>query len=194
MTQLEDYSGELIEGEFEPAELMMKFSKEKLTILLNHVAKLYMRLSGDYENVIAKRWGQDSVAECTYEAFKQNDPLAIKWFIHDIFKIGGNDVVTFMKWQQVHPAVGMILPTKVEVDNPSHGILTIPRCPVLEYFERTEHSDNIEAICSAHGTDWKLWQDAAKAINPRIKVIAMKVPPRENKDEIACQWEVKLEA
>jgi hypothetical protein len=30
-------------------------------------------------------------------------------------------------------------------------------------------------------------------INPKVKLKALKLPPRKSKDEIACQWEITLE-
>jgi hypothetical protein len=33
----------------------------------------------------------------------------------------------------------------------------------------------------------------SEAINPKMKVTALKLPPRKSKDEIACRWEIGLE-
>jgi hypothetical protein len=30
-------------------------------------------------------------------------------------------------------------------------------------------------------------------INPKVKVTPLKLPPRKSPDEIACQWEYKIE-
>jgi hypothetical protein len=30
-------------------------------------------------------------------------------------------------------------------------------------------------------------------MNPRIKVTPLKLPPRKSQEEMACQWELKLE-
>jgi hypothetical protein len=34
----------------------------------------------------------------------------------------------------------------------------------------------------------------AKYVNPDIKIVPLKLPPRKSKDDIACQWELKLAA
>jgi hypothetical protein len=34
----------------------------------------------------------------------------------------------------------------------------------------------------------------ASLFNPKIKVEPLKLPPRNSKNEIACQWELRLEA
>jgi hypothetical protein len=39
----------------------------------------------------------------------------------------------------------------------------------------------------------RLFEIRAKAINPKMKVTPLKLPPRKSKDEIACQWEFRLD-
>lgn len=195
MTDLKDYSGPLMEGDYTPQQWMMEFSKETLADLLYDICKLYIRLSGDYENCIAKRWGWDEVHPITLEAWKDHDPLVWRWLYHNRLKINEsqNDIEAYLKWQQVHPGVGGLYPTKVELKGPNEGEFTITKCNSLEYWERVGDDAKIEAICSECGTDWILWQNAAEMINPKMKVTAVKLPPRKSKDEIACKWNVRIE-
>ncbi|MCP4595985.1 hypothetical protein [Neptuniibacter sp.] len=195
MTDLVDYSGPILEGELTPQESMMRFSKETLADVLHDLCKLYVRLSGDYENCIARRWGWDEVHPITLEAWQAHDPLAYRWLFRKRFRLheSESDVEAFLKWQQIHPAVGGLYPTKVEMKGHNYGVFTIIKCRSLEYWERIGDNNKIKVICSECGTDWASWQYAAEMINPNMKVTALKVPPRRTEEDIACQWEVSLE-
>jgi hypothetical protein len=41
--------------------------------------------------------------------------------------------------------------------------------------------------------DFRAFDKIARFFNPKMKVTALKLPPRKSKDDVACQWEFKLE-
>ena len=193
MTDLPDYSGDLMEGEYEPLAFIESFSKETLAKLVYDLSKLYVVLSGHFENAIEKRYGREHIHEISLEAFTEADPTLIKWLFKDDLGIKGNDVATYLKLVQAHPGAGFIYTTEVELENPTHGFFSFTHCPTLEFWERTNDDEHIEQVCTVGGTDWKLFRGLAKTINPKLNVELVKHPPRESKDEVPCRWEVTLE-
>jgi hypothetical protein len=69
------------------------------------------------------------------------------------------------------------------------GILTVVRCPTLEAMEK-EGEEREKTFCKdVESTIFKMYVDY---FNPQIGVQYLKLPPRKNNDEIACQWEFKM--
>jgi hypothetical protein len=104
-------------------------------------------------------------------------------------KIKGNDVETLMKamqstsWMWIHDRT-------FELKNKKHGIITYRNCQTLQHLEN-EGTGRDRQIC--HILEKKLFELMAQYFNPRIKVNALKLPPREKGSDISCQWEYKLE-
>jgi hypothetical protein len=192
MTELADYSGGLISGSTDPQMLLRSFSKEALARLLSQANRLYLRLSGDYENTITRRWGSDVSFECTVEAWDEHCPFN-KECICKALNIDGNDVEDYFKYMQMNPGLGLLYPMEWELRSPHHGVMTITRCISLEYFEKTGQDEYIRKCCGPEGFEWHGFNLAARLFHPGMKVTALKNPPRKSKDEIACRWEVKLE-
>ncbi|MCX5999517.1 MAG: hypothetical protein NTU41_08005 [Chloroflexi bacterium] len=63
-------------------------------------------------------------------------------------------------------------------------------CPTLVALE-AEGGGGERRICREIETE--LFQLRARFINPAIKVMPLKLPPRQNDDEIHCLWEFRLE-
>ena len=191
MGELKDYSGGLISGGTDPQMLLRSFSKEALANLLSQATRLYLRLSGDYENTITKRWGGDVSFECTVEAWDNHCPFN-KESVCQALNIGGNDVEAYLKYMQMNPGLGLLYPMEWELKSPNQGIMTVTRCISLEYFERTGQDEYIRKCCGPEGFEWHGFNLAARLFHPEMKVTALKNPPRKSKDEIACRWEVTL--
>ena len=67
-------------------------------------------------------------------------------------------------------------------------MVTIRKCRTLEYLEARE-PERIVPMCHVLGKPVM----EKYLINPNIQVTPLKLPPRKSKDEIACQWEFKIE-
>jgi len=192
MAELPDYSGGLIGGETNPEMLLGSLSKEALVRLLFQANRLYLRLSGDYENTITRRWGGDVSFECTVEAWDEHCPFN-KECVCGALNIQGNDVEAYFKYMQMNPGLGLLYPMEWELKNQGHGIMTVTRCMSLEYFERTGQDEYMRKCCGPEGFEWHGFNLAARLFHPEMKVTALRNPPRKGVDEIACQWEVRLE-
>ncbi len=187
MGELKDYS-----GEFKPDLRLEDFSADTLVRAWETTSRLYILLDGCWVGLVKERFGEQAALEGESEIWRRVAPTDERW-IADVFNIHGNDVVTVFKLLQVEPLVGVIYPTRFEVKNNNHGIFTIPKCRTLEYFERHDQNEMINLICTKDAVDHQEFQKLANAFNPNIKVTPLKIPPRQSPDEIACQWEFKLE-
>jgi hypothetical protein len=107
----------------------------------------------------------------------------------ELYGIKGNDVEALIKATQMSP-YAWVLDRHFELKGPRLGIWTVTRCPTLLALEK-EGEGRESRICGQVET--RLFEIRAKAINPKMKVTPLKLPPRKSKDEIACQWEFSLD-
>ena len=102
------------------------------------------------------------------------------------------DVVEALKIWQIQPESNInpdIYLAETDIKSENHVILTIVRCRSLEWLE--EHApERIEPIC--HRIEVALMKEYCRAAHPYMRCEALKLPPRKNKDDIPCQWEIKL--
>ncbi|MCK4723170.1 MAG: hypothetical protein KAT75_07690, partial [Dehalococcoidia bacterium] len=161
MGELKDYSGGLISGSTDPQMLLRSFSKEALARLLSQVNRLYLRLSGDYENTITRRWGSDVSFECSVEAWDEHCPFNKKSICRTL-NIEGNDVEAYFKYMQINPGLGLLYPMEWDLRSPNYGIMTVTRCISLEYFEKTGQDEYIRKCCGPEGFEWHGFNLAAR--------------------------------
>jgi hypothetical protein len=183
MTERNDY-----DGSFDPAISYEDFSKEFLLKALKSYGRYIHKLDGIWYLSLKKRAGDDLAFETDLDVWKTME-------VHDVrstcelFGIKGNDVETLIKATQMSP-YAWVLDRHFELKSPRLGIWTVTRCPTLLALEK-EGEGRESRICGQVET--KLFEIRAKAINPKMKVTPLKLPPRKSKDEIACQWEFRLD-
>lgn len=185
MKELADYS-----GEFKPDLSFEDFSKEALVRLLTEYARVFLATDGYWYTLIRNRHGDEEALACekiVWERTYTYDPRRIT----QAMNIQGKDVAACMKALRLSPGFPIgVFDYRIELKNPNHAILTVTHCPSLLFFEREKAGRDI-TIC--HELEGPTFQAYANFFNPAIKVTALKLPPRKSKDEIACQWEWKLE-
>jgi hypothetical protein len=103
-------------------------------------------------------------------------------------EVQGKDVVSLIKTFQLEPWMWNAKYT-VEVKNQNHVILTFVDCPVLVSLEK-EGQGREETICKV--VEPKVFRDYADYFDPSIQIKALKLPPRQSKEEVACVWEFKV--
>lgn len=187
MGRLKDYS-----GKFRPDLRLQDFSNDTLVRAWETTSRLYILLDGCWVGLVKERFGEQAALEGESEIWRRVAPVDLRWMA-EVFNIHGDDVATVFKALQIAPLVGVIYPTQFELSNRNHGVFTIPKCRTLEYFERHNQTEMIKLICEKDGVDHREYQKVAHTYNPKIKCTPLKLPPRKSKDEIACQWEFKLE-
>ena len=185
MAELEDYS-----GEFKPDVKMRDFSKDTLVKAWVTAAKLYIGIDGIWTSVIREKYGEQLALELDAEVWRRNTPLEVRR-VREAMNIHGEDVAALLKAYQCDPGVTGVAEIECQLKNQNHGILTFKRGLSLEYLER--HGDTALQKFACEVLDMKEIESYAHLFNPGIKVTCLKLPPRKSPDEIACQWEFKLE-
>ena len=184
MPELEDLS-----GPFNPNLKFEDFSKDFLLKLMRIWQYAWLHMAGAWYDAIKNRCGAEVANDCELEAWtrvgERVNPRYAK-----IGNIQLNTVLDSLKATQLplDNPLGGIFPCEYEIKNPNHVILTVKQCVTLTTFERSA-PERIHPVC--HVLEGPVMEKYL--INPRIKVTALKLPPRKNPDEIACQWEFKLE-
>jgi hypothetical protein len=187
--ELKDYS-----GEFRPDLKMEDFSKEALVKLWQLGAKLYIGLDGLYYSLNREKFGEDKARELAVEVWLRKGFAADQEVRRgrEAMNIWGDDVASLFKFFQIDPGCAGVMPdVKYELKGKNHGIFTVKRCLSLEYFEK--HGETSLQKHACEDLDILGFQRAAELFNPKIKATAVKLPPRKNREEIACQWEFKIE-
>jgi hypothetical protein len=190
MAELSDYSGEFVPGiRFED------FSKDALVKLIKLYSKIYLGYMGMWDAVMRQNMSADEVAKYETEVYVKTARQFAAPGVTNTLNIKGNDVVTLIKLLQMIPDGSRqdTYDSTYDVKNNNHAILTIITCPTLLFWERHGNNKAIDICCSVGGVEEITIVEYAKFVNPDIKVTALKVPPRKSKDDIACQWELKLE-
>ena len=183
LEKLSDYS-----GEFLPDLKLQDFSHDALVELLRLYSQLYIAMDGFWYLAVMERSGNEEALACDLQAWAR----VCKYEMAKVTKqlnIQGNDVIALMKAMQVTPWFHKIK-CEVSIKNSNSATMTVTHCPTLEALEKEGNGRESE-ICGM--VEPKVMKGYASFFNPRIEPRPIKLPPRENKDEICCQWEFKLE-
>lgn len=185
MPELNDYS-----GPFNPDLKFEDFSKDFLLRLMHLWQYAWLQMAGTWYDAIKKRWGDEAANECEQEAWvkmaERVNPRYAK-----MANIQLNTVLDSLKAAQLplDNSIGALFPVEYEIKNPNHVIMTVKECRTLTYMERSA-PERIYPLC--HINEKPILEKYY--INPKIKLTPLKLPPRKSPDEIACQWDIKLEA
>ncbi len=186
MADLTDYS-----GEFKPDLRYEDFSKDTLAQLLYQFARVTNVLDGEYTTEIMLSHGQEEALNSQYKVWERHGPRVMRW-IKRTLNIQGDDVATYFKLLQMLPSFS---PEHYDIEweilSPEHGIFTVTRCKFLEEMEKAGQGFE-RLICRE--SEPRSFQMLAKEINPHMVATPLKLPPRKSRDEIACQFEFKIES
>jgi hypothetical protein len=181
--EITDYS-----GEFDPGIAYKDFSKDFLLKALKVYSHYIRKLDGIWYLTAKQQAGDDLALACDMQVWDEME-------VHDVemtcklFNVQSNDVTAMFKSLQMSPH-SWNLEHHFELLSPDRGIWTVTRCPSLLALER-EGQGRERRICQVQET--KNYALRARTLNPNMKVIPLKLPPRQNSDEIHCQWEFRIE-
>jgi len=184
MLDLEDYS-----GEFKHDLKLQDFSKDALARMWATASRLYILIDGLWHVLMKERYGKEVALELSREIWRRATPLEAKEASRTL-NIVGHDVASCFKTWQVDPGAAGIMDLEFDLKNNNHGIFTVKRCRALDYYERHYDNKTIEWFCKV--IDGVEFENYAHIFNPKIRLTPLKVPPRKTKEEIACQWELKI--
>lgn len=184
---MEDYS-----GDFRPGLKIDDLSKAALGRISRLGGAIYVGLGGVYYRLLKERLGESMAMELDREAWRRMALTEIRLTAQSM-NIHGDDVPALFKILQVNPAGdGMaILSADYQLMNSKRGIVTYRDCQSLRYFEKHGETALYGHVCAGIDMDW--YNQCAHFVNPHMKVTPLKLPPRSSPDEIACQWEFKIE-
>jgi hypothetical protein len=178
-----DYS-----GKFDPDFSHDKFTSETLLKLLKMYSKFIHRIDATWYLTVMDKWGEDAAFDCDLKVLEKIKVWELDT-VTNLLNIHGDDPATVMKVQQASPWMWNF-DYEIEVKNDNHAIFTHRTCPTLLSLEK-EGKGREMTLCQ--GIEPKLFNLTAHYFNPNIKVTPLKVPPRKNKNDVACQWEFTLE-
>lgn len=178
---LGDYS-----GEFNPDISIEDFSKDVLVELLKLYSKLFLAIDGFWYLAIKGRISDEEALACDVWAWEKEVRYEMRR-LTKLLRIEGNDVATLMKALQMSPWFQNVA-YRIEMAGRNSALLTITDCPVLEALEK-EGEGREKTICKV--MDAMVFKKYAEFFNPDIEVRYLKLPPRESKRDICCQWEFK---
>jgi hypothetical protein len=164
-----------------------RYSRETLINLLGAYSRLYIALDGFWYLSVKGEFGNDKALEhdirvwgkiCRREVEGVTEALGIQERNIPAFF----EVFTMSPWFRK-----MEYETQMEDDR--HGILTIVHCPTLIALEK-EGEGRGKSICM--GVDVDYFRGFAEYFNPDLEILPKRIPPREDKKGICCQWEVHM--
>jgi hypothetical protein len=182
---LPDYS-----GEFDPNLKLKDFSKDALVKLLVAAGKLYTGVDPIWVAAMRQKFG-DRVA---FDYDKDIWEMGTQSEVHRITKalnIEGSDVAAVFKYFQFSPGFGVLFDIEWDLKDRNYGLMTVTRCLGVVWWERTKDHALQKFTCEE--IEIPMFQRIAEYFNPRMKATALKLPPRNSDDDIACRWEFKVE-
>jgi hypothetical protein len=183
MKQLYDYS-----GDYDPSFNHVRLSKESLVELLHTYSDYIRRLDGNWYLSVMNRCGNDTAFACDTEVWERLVLHELK-IARDLLNIRGEDAVAVAKAFQVSPWFWMYK-CDLDLQSRDHLVITYRECPTLVALER-EGAGREKQICV--DLEMKIFMKMAHFYNPKMKVTALKLPPRKSADDICCRWEFKIE-
>ena len=183
-------------GPYNPNRKFEDFSKEFLLKLLKAYMRAYMLLEAFWGTEVKNtgRFNEDEYVELETKIWTRIantvQPMIAK--LSNI-ELPVKDVVDAVKIGQILPDNDInpdVFLSKIDIIDNNHAINTLVRCRTLEWLE--EHTPElIEPLCQRF--EVAAMEAYGRALNPDMTYRPLKLPPRQSRDEIPCQWEFKLE-
>lgn len=189
MSDLKDYS-----GEFRPDMKLSDFSKEALIQLVRAAAKCYGAQSSYWYTAVKEQLGVETADRLQEQVWLKSGASESELSnVCTALKIEGRDIASYFKFLQMTPINATMMDLEFDLQDANHGTLTVKRCYSLSFWERAGERDlalqkNICEVVDARG-----FQLGGTWFNPKMKVTAAKLPPRQSKQDIACRWEFVIE-
>jgi len=183
MNNLIDYS-----GKFVPTICHDTFSSKKLFEIMKFYAEYLKYVDGIWYTTMASKCGSEEALDCDKMMLRKAINFEVQT-LSRLMNIEGNDVTTAMKELQLCPWV-QTLDFGIELKNNNHAIFTVKACPTLSILEKQGKANDRVICLESCSRSVRMILDH---FNPNITMTPVRLSPREHPDDLACQWEYKLE-
>ena len=182
MERLQDYS-----GPFNPGLTFNDLSRDFLLRLIRVWQFAWIELEGAWEEEVEKRYGVHVAMGCDLQMWLQCADLCNTKYVK-IARIPMKNTVDCLKALQLplDNTMGAVYPTKQEIIDENHAVVTVTRCPSLEFYEKSA-PHRIVPMCQIVEPPLI---DRYK-VSREVKLLATRLPPRKGPDDIACQWDYR---
>jgi len=165
------------------------YDEKTLALLWNYAALAYMIATDRWYTGVRKRYGDEAAQELEKDVWIDRGAAEHDLSIgQEAMGITGDNVESLLRSFQFAPGEVGILDVEFELIDENHGVMTHHACPALDRFE---HFDDIRLkhccdICIAG------MPISGEMLNRKIECKPLKLPPRVDANDIACQWEYRL--
>jgi hypothetical protein len=187
MAELKDYR-----CDYKPNLQLEDFSKDFLVKMMRAWGRAYIYMTEAWFQAVKEQLkvSNEECAKCETLAWQNIAQTSVPRIAKSL-GIQVEDIVDAMKLWQILPdgAQGGVYETEVEIKDRNHVILTVTRCGSLEWMEKNA-PDRIKPVC--YELEPPAFNRYLTVFLPNAEAKPVKLPPRENPDESACVWELKL--
>jgi len=169
------------------SSLFESCSREKLTALLVFYSRLYMLLDGHWYLSVKQRLGDEQAVDIDLQVWDKQERKEVEG-LAKLLDFQSRDVVSLMELSAIMPSSAGSK-GYIEIKNRNDCTFSITYCPIVKTLEKEgkgREKTQCEVICR------RLMTNMAISFNPGIEVKQIKMPPRQNQDEVYCQWQFKL--
>lgn len=194
-TKEEEIPGEIPDnsGPFEPNRRLEDFNKGFLVKLAREYCSDCMKMFKSYEIEVQARAGTERTIKAEIGAWTMLNAATFGKFAElSNIPVPVTNAIDAIKVTQIlfdgyaNPRNRTALH---EVKSHNHVVITCTHCGTLEYNEKHQ-PEIIVPFCQK--VEPAVFQSRYATLNPNFQIIPLKLPPREKRGEVACQWELKL--
>jgi len=154
-------------SEYDPNRKLEDFSVAFLANLAREYARAYLAMDGFWNGAVRQRVGDKEALDCELVVWRR----IASYVIPRIARLANIEL----------PVKDVVEAIKVWQIGPDYAAPDIYRI----------RPEIIETLC--HVVEVAAAEAQCYALHPRMKMTPLKLPPRKSPDEIACQWEFKIE-
>lgn len=147
-------------------------------------AELAQVLDGLWFMEVERPLGYDTALEMDVEVWKRYARISKKRILN-FFNFTATGLAAVKEFLEYDPW----LQVEIEEETPERLVFRILKCPGLDAMEKMGRE---RFTCDP--VELEYFVALAQCIDPRIKVKALKLPPRESPEDICCRWLFTLDA
>ncbi|MBT3310910.1 MAG: hypothetical protein HN737_10770 [Desulfobacterales bacterium] len=158
-----------------------ELSKDELIKRAKLTSELAIAIDGLWFLSAEKANGFDKALDMDIEVWERYFSVSIKRIrkYFDIKLNGLEGIKEIMRYDPMWDPIGYEL---IE-DSPDSLIFQVHNCPALEGMEKIGRE-----ILTCEPVEGAYLKKLAETCDPKLKVKALKLPPRKSPDELCCQW------